>query len=148
MTQKLKNRIHAFLWGMGSALDLSGGVNDLYLKRSRSDYDAIRGDWEAVGDYLNTARQSLGAEHVGTKEAKLLEKIESSCSEMQQRTHHHTDRVKALVTELAEHLSSARSGYNDEEQLLKIVEAIESELQKQSPKGDDPNQLELTLDDS
>jgi hypothetical protein len=53
-------RLPTFLDGMGSILDLSGAVHfQGQTDVSRSDADALRGDWEAVGNDLRAAALKL-----------------------------------------------------------------------------------------
>ena len=46
---------YPFLNGMGSVLDLSGSSDSLDWILNRSDEEAIRSDWEAVGESLSEA---------------------------------------------------------------------------------------------
>lgn len=149
MDRTLKNRFYAFLWGLGSALDLSGGVDDLHVRRSQSNYDAIQKDWEIVGDYLDTARDSFRREYAGTDMKERLKNVESAYSTMQRQTQPHTDDIESLLAKLlAEYLSNTPSTLDDKDRLLALVEEIAAELQGKSRKDDDHNQLELALDDS
>lgn len=143
MTRKFKSRFRAFLWGMGSVLDLSGGADDLYRRRSRSDLDAIRGDWEAVGEYLNMVRQSILEECTGTRESVLLDEVESSFREQRRKGYDSSDEIEALLIELVKRLSETE----DRDRVSDIIEALQSALHGEAEE-DDPNQLELALDDS
>jgi len=49
----LRSGFHAFVRGIGSVLDLSGGVSS--LQRPPSDTIALQGDWKAVGNDLRNA---------------------------------------------------------------------------------------------
>jgi hypothetical protein len=129
---------------MGSALDLSGGVDELYRRRSNSDLDAIRGDWETVGRYLDTVRRSVLEERDGTPEAVLLSNVEASYRERRKRSYESSDEIEALLVELIKRLSETE----DKDRVSDVMEALKSALHEGTEDGENPNQLELALDNS
>lgn len=52
-----KTRARAFLWGMGSILDIAGPNDRIYERRRSSDAEAMGEDWKRVGRDISRSVQ-------------------------------------------------------------------------------------------
>ena len=66
----LASRLQAWLFGIGSAFDLSGSADDL-VDRDPSDWSNIGGDWQAIGRDLEWSMEQAETGETTKSEAQM-----------------------------------------------------------------------------